>query len=244
MGRQGPVDGHWTMRRRSGRGGRSGRRSARPVVRGLRVGREVLRDNLLSSVCLDRSCPYELIVARNCPNAAEGLNIGLEQARHEWVVCVHQDVFLPEGWDRSSRPATPRGRTAIRADRRQGRLRGHRGDHRKAGPRPLAAERIGWVVDRGRELHDGPELPARSRRSMSCCWSCGASGLRFDPALGFHLYGADICLQAREQGLAVVAIAPCAITIRRASGCRRRFMRVPGSSPASGVTGCRSPRRA
>jgi hypothetical protein len=34
--------------------------------------------------------------------------------------------------------------------------------------------------------------------------------LRGDPALGFHLYGADLCLQAREQGRAVVAIeAPC-----------------------------------
>jgi hypothetical protein len=30
-------------------------------------------------------------------------------------------------------------------------------------------------------------------------------GLRFDADLGFHIYGADICLQARELGLAVVA---------------------------------------
>ena len=26
---------------------------------------------------------------------------------------------------------------------------------------PLAAGRVGWVVDRGRTLRDGPELPAR-----------------------------------------------------------------------------------
>ena len=30
--------------------------------------------------------------------------------------------------------------------------------------------------------------------------------LRFDPAPGFHLYGADICLQAAEVGLPVVVI--------------------------------------
>jgi hypothetical protein len=36
------------------------------------------------------------------------------------------------------------------------------------------------------------------------------SPLRFDPELGFHLYRADLCLQARERGLAVVALgAPC-----------------------------------
>ena len=34
--------------------------------------------------------------------------------------------------------------------------------------------------------------------------------LRFDPTLGFHLYGADICLSARRQGLPVAVLdAPC-----------------------------------
>ena len=73
---------------------------------------------------------------------------------------------------------------------------------------PLAAGRIGWVVDRGRMLRDGQELPARVATLDELLLIVKRdSGLRFDPDLGFHLYGADICLQASEQGLAVVALA-------------------------------------
>ena len=41
-----------------------------------------------------------ILLQRGCRSAAEGLNRGLEQARHAVVVCLHQDVYLPEGWDR------------------------------------------------------------------------------------------------------------------------------------------------
>ncbi len=61
---------------------------------------EVLRSNLLASPCLGRGSSHEVILVKNCPSAADGLNLGVERAAGDWVVGVHQDVFLPEGWDR------------------------------------------------------------------------------------------------------------------------------------------------
>jgi hypothetical protein len=72
---------------------------------------------------------------------------------------------------------------------------------------PLSAQRIGWVVDRGRMLNDGPALPARVATLDELLLVVRRdSPLQLDPALGFHLYGADLCLQARERGLAPVAL--------------------------------------
>ncbi|MFI5386262.1 MAG: hypothetical protein ACHQ50_09090, partial [Fimbriimonadales bacterium] len=60
----------------------------------------VLQANLLASPCLGPNSPHEVILVKNCSCAADGLNIGLERAKNEQIVCVHQDVYLPEGWDR------------------------------------------------------------------------------------------------------------------------------------------------
>ena len=72
---------------------------------------------------------------------------------------------------------------------------------------PLGAERIGWVTDRGRLLKDGPELPARIATLDELLLVVRRdTPLRFDPSLGNHFYGVDLCLQARELGLATVAL--------------------------------------
>jgi hypothetical protein len=167
----------------------------------------VIQANLLASPCLRADSAHEVIVLKNCPSAAAGLNVGLDRARHEWVVCVHQDVVLPEGWDRRL------AEQLEDAKRRFGPI-GVAGVYgvgevipRRLPDRPLSADRIGLVVDRGRLLQDGPGLPARAATLDELLLVLPRdTPLRFDPALGFHLYGADICLQARERGLAVVAI--------------------------------------
>ena len=168
---------------------------------------EVLRANLLASPCLGPDSPHEVILVKNCPSAADGLNLGYRagQAR---MGRLRAPGRLLARWLGSAcwRPA-PRGRAAVRADRG----RGVYGVGEVIAPQspgsPLAAERIGWVVDRGRLLRDGPELPARVATLDELLLVLPRdTPLRFDPALGFHLYGADICLQARERGLAVVAL--------------------------------------
>ena len=51
----------------------------------------ILKANLLASPGLvGPSSPHEVILIHKAPGAADGLNMGLERARREWVVCVHQ----------------------------------------------------------------------------------------------------------------------------------------------------------
>ena len=40
-----------------------------------------------------------MILIKNCPSAADGLSLGIARTRHELIVCLHQDVRLPPGWD-------------------------------------------------------------------------------------------------------------------------------------------------
>jgi hypothetical protein len=162
----------------------------------------ILASNLLTSPCLGPGSPHELIAVHDAPNAAAGLNLGLERAKHELVVCLHQDVVLPSGWDRK---LLSEFRVAERIMGRIG-VAGVYGVG-NAAEQPLSAERIGWIIDRGRLLRDGPVLPApvATLDEVLLVLPRGTP-LRFDPSLRFYLYGADICLQARQAGLAVAAL--------------------------------------
>jgi hypothetical protein len=165
----------------------------------------ILADNLLASPCLAAGTPHEVIAIHNAPNAAAGLNLGLERAKHPLVVCVHQDVYLPQGWDRqvvsqvrlAERILGPLGVAGVYGV----------GEVKPSADDRLSCQRTGWVIDRGQLLRDGPALPAAvaTLDELLLVLPRGTP-LRFDASLGFHLYGADICLQARQQGLAVAAL--------------------------------------
>jgi hypothetical protein len=169
---------------------------------------ELLHSNLLASPCLGHGSRHGVILVRSCKSAAGVLNLGVGRAADAWVVGVHQDVFLPIGWD-----VQPVRQLQVAEE-----LFGPIGVAGVYGVGPalrrdgcLAAERVGWVVDRGRELDEAIELPARVATLDELLLVVPKeTPLRFDPELGFHLNGADLCLQEAERGLAVFAIeAPC-----------------------------------
>jgi SAM-dependent methyltransferase len=159
----------------------------------------ILQSNLLASPDLGAGSPHEIILSRGCSSAAAGLNPGIEQARHPLVVLTHQDVYLPRGW-----PARL-VRAYRRAERRFGSL-GVAGVYgvasTDAGPR-----RVGHVVDRDILRAEETPLPVPVATLDELLMVVPRdTSLRFDRSLGFHFYGADLCLAARERGLSAVAL--------------------------------------
>lgn len=152
----------------------------------------VLNNTLLRSPAIDEHC--EVIIKRAHECAGKAFNEAIEQARGELLVFAHQDVYLPQGWkenlDRAIGQVAARdGRWAVLgpvgvADDHE--IRGHiystgLGDY------------VGEPFSEPCEAATLDELLLVLRRS---------AGLRFDDELpGFHLYGADICLEARRRGL-------------------------------------------
>jgi hypothetical protein len=204
----------------------------------------LLRANVLTSPCLiEPNSPHEMILVRAASDAASGLNLGLEQAKNNWIICIHQDVHLPEGWDQQLVTQLEE------AERRFGPIgvAGVYGVGEAIGRpnHPLSAQRVGSVIDRGRTLRDGPSLPATvSTLDELLLVIHRDSPLRLDPSLGFHLYGADLCLQACEQGLAVVALeALCRHNSRSIGLPQAFFASAEIFCTQNGLTACPWPRR-
>ena len=163
----------------------------------------VLSENLLASACLHGS-RHEVLTVEGAGSAGEGLNAIIEQAQHELVVLAHQDVYLPRGWVARlwQQYEIARQLTGDRV--------GVMGVYGVRGT-PAGIERAGRVADRDFVLDENMPLPAISGSLDELLLIVPKrSPLRFDPALGFHLYGTDIALAAERAGLVAVVIdAPC-----------------------------------
>lgn len=164
---------------------------------------DVLRENLFASPCL-RSGAHETLTVENAPSAGDGLNALIARASHELVVLAHQDVYLPAWWINRLWHQYDLARCDT----------GDRVGVMGVYGLSVAREGIGYcgrVVDREFLLDETPPLPARVDSLDELLLVVPKNTpLRFDPRLGFHLYGTDICLAAKAAGLHAICIdAPC-----------------------------------
>lgn len=157
-----------------------------------------LRDNLLRSPVI-RHGDHEILLFRDCTSAAEGLNEGIAQAHNDLVVLIHQDVYLPKGWDTR---LIAQWRTANSLGRPIG-VAGVFG----VGDRRLPKDHRGRVVDRDRLLDTGIRAPEQVDGLDELLLVVPRdTSLQVDPELGWHLYGTDLCLQAHQNGLRTMVL--------------------------------------
>lgn len=160
---------------------------------------EVAHARLLASPCLQGG-GERLVLQVNAGSAAAAVNMVLEsRPRARWLVWLHQDVFLPEGWStlfaqRLQEAQTLWPRLAVAG------VYGVRGSGSQV-------VRAGHVLDRGRLLHENATLPQAVDSLDELLFAVRTdSGLRLDPALGFDFYATDLVLQAQAAGWTAAAV--------------------------------------
>lgn len=136
-----------------------------------------------------REIGAEVIPVQGAESAAQAFAIGAERASHAWRVLVHQDVYFPVG----SGHALVRGLAAVEQAGLRGAPVGFAGI--EPGEDGRSVRHAGLVIDRthcfdhpgGQQALSLDELAIALHRD---------SALTIDPALGWHLWGTDLCLQA------------------------------------------------
>lgn len=160
---------------------------------------KVLQENLLASSCLRSGTRHQVLLQRGFASFGAALNAARPLCLHDWIVCVHQDVYLPENWDRRFL-----AQVAI-AQQQYGPL-GVAGVY-GCDLQPVTKKSHGHLVDRLKELRHGGPLPAQVLSLDEVLLAIPRSlAVQGDPALGYHQYGADLCLQAKQLGLPSVAL--------------------------------------
>jgi hypothetical protein len=142
----------------------------------------------------------ETLLQRGYPSAAEAYNGAIARAKTDLLVFIHQDVYLPEGWMNQVQNGI---KILSEADPEWGVL-GVWGSR-------SSGERAGFVYDGasgrvlGNQFEGGLEVDSLDEIVLILRKS---AGLCFDPQIpGFHMYGADICLEARRRKKKCYAIA-------------------------------------
>jgi hypothetical protein len=161
----------------------------------------VFQAQLARSPCVSQGT-VRLTAYMNAGSAAEAFNPIIATADTDWLVWVHQDVFLPEDWAQ---------RFAQRLHEACSRwpALAVAGVYGISGRGSLASH-AGHVLDRGQLLAPGTGLPCTADSLDELLVAVRTdSGLRMDAALGFDFYGTDLVLQARAAGLECAIVDAC-----------------------------------
>ena len=159
---------------------------------------QVLKSCLLGSPDLESAS--EVVLKTGFSSAAQAYNLGIRQSSGEIMVFVHQDVCLPEGWWDSAQRAVKAVETQDKAWGVLG-VWGATHDGGRAGYLHWTGIEgaAGGEFEGGIEVQTLDELLLIVRRG---------SGLTYDEHLpGYHMYGADICLEAARRGMKSYAIS-------------------------------------
>jgi glycosyltransferase involved in cell wall biosynthesis len=156
---------------------------------------DVLRSCLLRSPDLEAG--VDLIIERGHASAAAAYNAAIEKAKADLLIFVHQDMYMPPGWLAQLERALQKlemqdhnwGIVGV-----WGPARGPSG----SGPNVGHIYWTGIGVPAGKAFDGSIEVETLDEVILIFRKS---AGFRFDPKLpGFHMYGADICLEAEKRG--------------------------------------------
>ncbi len=169
----------------------------------------VLKNTLLRSPDIDSRC--QIILKRGFKSASEAYNAAISEASGRVLVFAHQDVYLPSGWLDKLLVTLRRlevldpawGVLGVYGVANSGQGAGH---VYATGLDRMLGDQFEGVI----ETTSLDEMLLITR---------GGSGVFFDEHLpGFHLYGTDVCLEARAKGLKSYIIS--ALCIHNSNGKR------------------------
>ncbi len=157
---------------------------------------EVFKHRLMASPCFSNE-RRSLFAQFNASSAADAFNACAdswpETQGNRWLVWVHEDVYLPGGWDSQFSACVSAALTKWPTLA----VVGVYGVERRAG----SVSHIGNVLDRGEQLHPDVPLPCLASSLDELLFAVRLdTGLRLEPALGWDFYGTDLVLQARAKG--------------------------------------------
>jgi len=161
--------------------------------------RQVFEMNIANSHPIKNSKWHEIIVKEGFPCASMAYNEGLNEAKNEIVIFVHQDVYLPAEWD-------VRLLNAIQRIEKIGINWGVVGCY---GVNSVN-QRFGHLYSNGLNKFLGNEghLTKVETLDEMLLVVRKSNGICFDINLPhFHLYGSDICLMAQEKKKECLAVS-------------------------------------